>query len=518
MSADYDQQGVEQPDWHIDVDPGRARAEGDYDVIVIGAGMGGLACAALLSKWGYRTLVLEQHYLVGGYYSSFERSGFRFNAGAMEITGLWEGGPFDLFLRELGLKREDYFTTNSYHYRLGDWRIEPFESLEGLIEQLSRLFPGEVEAIDSFFADAQRAHDEWFLDGRLYGSPPPPELIAQVFGEERLREDMVRRGHYYDWLTKSWGQKLNDHFSGDGVRTLLDFLVNHLPLEPGRTPAEAVLRDIAFLRYGSFYPKSGAQKLSDALRDAIRSRGGEVLLRRRAEEIVTREGSVIGVRAGDKLFQSPIVVSNSCIKNTVLDLLDPAAVQGSYVSAVQGIEMQESYAMVFLGADLDLGGYPTMMRVLDAEHDEFFMVNINSNADPTYAPEGQASITVIGPARYEDYPPRGTPEYPRRKEAMAARLIQQAEGLIPGLAQHIAVQDAATPRTLERYTLAPKGSGEGIFWSTEVARPWFKTPVEGLYLAGSSTHPGAGVELALMSGVICANDIDGWRGSGRWGG
>ena len=101
---------------------------------------------------------------------------------------------------------------------------------------------------------------------------------------------------------------------------------------------------------------------------------------------------------------------------------------------------------------------------------------------------------------------------------MAARLIQQAEGLIPGLAQHIAVQDAATPRTLERYTLAPKGSGEGIFWSTEVARPWFKTPVEGLYLAGSSTHPGAGVELALMSGVICANDIDGWRGSGRWGG
>ena len=96
---------------------------------------------------------------------------------------------------------------------------------------------------------------------------------------------------------------------------------------------------------------------------------------------------------------------------------------------------------------------------------------------------------------------------------MAARLIQQAEGVIPGLAQHIVVQDAATPRTLE-----PKGSGEGIFWSTEVARPWFKTPVEGLYLAGSSTYPGAGVELALMSGIICANDIDGWRGSQRWGG
>jgi all-trans-retinol 13,14-reductase len=506
------------PDWQIDARPGRATTEGDYDVIVIGSGMGGLACAAMLSKWGYRTLVLEHHSLVGGFYSSFSRSGFRFNVGAMEITGLWDGGPFDLFLKELGLPKEDYFSTNSYNYRLGEWRIEPFDDIGDLTAQLSSQFLGEADGITSFFADAQRAHEEWFLDGRLYGCPPPPQLIAQIFGEERLREDMARRKHYYDWHGKSWGQKLDEHFRGDGIKALLNFLVNHLQVDPYITPAEVALRSYAFLRYGSHYPKGGAQMLSDTLRDASQDKGGKVLLRHRAEEILAEGGRVTGVRAGAEAFRSDVVVSDSCVKNTILDLVDPTELPPGYLSAVEEIEMQEAYFQVFLGVDMDLRDYPTMTQVLDPESDEFFMVAINSNADPSYAPVGQASISIFGWADYDDFPPRGTPDYQLKKDERAAHMVAQAGRVIPGLADNIVVQDAATPRTLERYTLTPRGSGEGIRWSSEVPLPWFKTPVEGLYLVGSSTYPGAGLELALMSGIICANDIDGWRVNGRWGG
>ena len=95
----FDSTGFEISDWQVDVDPTRELAENEFDVIVIGSGIGGLACAALLSKRGYRTLVLEHHSLVGGYYGSFNRSGFLFNTGAMEITGLWEGGCGDGHLR-----------------------------------------------------------------------------------------------------------------------------------------------------------------------------------------------------------------------------------------------------------------------------------------------------------------------------------------------------------------------------------------------------------------------------------
>lgn len=511
MSVDLAQTVPEELNWQVQVTTGHDHGDGEYDVIVIGAGMGGLACAAMLSKWGYRTLVLEHHYLVGGYYSSFSRSDFRFNVGAMEITGLWDGGPFDLFLKELGLKVEDYFATNSYNYRLGEWRIEPFDGLAGLTEQLSSMFPGEADGITSFFADAQRAHEEWFLDGKQFGCPPPPALIARTLGEERFQEDMARRSHYYDWHGKSWGQKLDEHFHGDGIKVLLDFLLNHLQVDPYITPAEVALRTYAFLPHGSFYPKGGAQKLSDAVRDAIQYQGGDVLLGRRADKVLTEGGRVTGVRAGDEVFRSDVVVSNSCVRNTILDLVDPTSLPPDYLSSVAEIEMQEAYFLVFLGVDMNLRDYPTMTQVLDLENDDFFMVAINSNADPSYAPVGQASISIFSWAGYDDFPPRGTPDYQLKKDERAAHMVAQASTVIPGLADKIVVQDAATPRTLERYTLTPRGSGEGIRWSTEAPLPWFKTPVEGLYLVGSSTYPGAGLELALMSGIICANDIDGWQ-------
>jgi all-trans-retinol 13,14-reductase len=90
-------------------------------------------------------------------------------------------------------------------------------------------------------------------------------------------------------------------------------------------------------------------------------------------------------------------------------------------------------------------------------------------------------------------------------------LIKMAEKLIPGLSRHIIVQDAATPKTIERYTLMPEGSLEGLEETIENQKPCFKTPLKGLYLAGSSTYPGGGIELVIMSGLICANDICRWK-------
>jgi all-trans-retinol 13,14-reductase len=76
-------------DWSIEVNPQKSKGENEYDVIIIGSGMGGLTCGALLSKRGYKVLVLEQHNQVGGYYTSFRRKGFIFNAGVIDVSGLW---------------------------------------------------------------------------------------------------------------------------------------------------------------------------------------------------------------------------------------------------------------------------------------------------------------------------------------------------------------------------------------------------------------------------------------------
>lgn len=79
------------------------------------------------------------------------------------------------------------------------------------------------------------------------------------------------------------------------------------------------------------------------------------------------------------------------------------------------------------------------------------------------------------------------------------------------LSKHIIVQDAATPKTFERYTLMPEGAIHDFDQSIDTKRPYFKTPIRGLYLTSASTFPGGGIEAVVISGMICANDICNWE-------
>lgn len=507
----YTNKDFEKYDWRVEVSPERDKAKNEFDVIIIGSGIGGLSCAAMLSKWGYRTLVLEHDSLVGGYCRSFERDGFVFGIGGTEMTGLWEDGPVNIFLKELGLKKEDFFVLNSYTYKLGEIETKPYGGVQDILDQLSTLFTDEVENLVAFFDDAQKAYDEWYRDTKVYGTTLPPELIVKVVGENGFREQLKNKPHYYDWSVKSWKQKLDEFFVSEDLKELLDFWLNYTSIEPERTPPEVPLRSFGDFRNGNFHPKGGLQKLADTIKEFIENHGGRVLLDHKVSKILMDKDQVTGVIAEGKIFRSAVVASNADIKSTLLNLVDPSSLDDDFVASIEALKIKRAYFMAYLGVDMDLSEYPTTIRVLDEDEDQFFALSIHSNADPSLAPEGKASISIRTPTQYDEFPHREAKDYLEKKKAYAARLIKMAEKVIPNLSQRIILQDAATPKTFERYTLATEGSGEGFFWSTEIERPCFKTPIEGLYLVGSSTYPGAGVELSLMSGVICANDINGWK-------
>jgi len=156
---------------------------------------------------------------------------------------------------------------------------------------------------------------------------------------------------------------------------------------------------------------------------------------------------------------------------------------------------------------MNLSAYPTIIVNLD----DGYHVTINSNADPNLAPIGKASITILTAANYYEFPERGTEKYLQKKEEYIKLLIKKVENIIPNLSKHIVVYDAATPRTFKRYTLMPEGAIYAFDQSIETRRPYFKTPVRGLYLVGASTFPGGGIEAVIISGIICANDICNWK-------
>ena len=494
-------------DWSVEVNPQKPKEENEFDVIIVGSGIGGLTCGALLSKRGYKVLVLEQHYQVGGYCSSFQRKGFVFNTGVEDVSGLWERGPVAYLLKELGLKKEDLFVRNTTKYIFKERGIEA-QSLNEFIRLLSSMFPDEGENIQAFFDDAKKAYDECYREAQVYGTPLPPWLIVKVFGERKLLNYPKEHPHFYDWLNKSFKQKLDEFFKNEDLKILLCALLAYTGTKPEKTPGLSGLTAcVSYYLYGGYFTRGGAQKFAKVLKEVIKNHGGTVLVKHRVDKILIKVGKVEGVKVGNKIFKSSIVVANANAKITFLELVGEENLDKKFIEYIKGLKMSPSSFMVFLGVDMDLSNYPTLIKNLDEGYEILF----NSNADPSLAPKGKGGITLITFADYYDFPERGTEEYLKKKKESAEMLIQKAEKVIPDLSKHIIVQDAATPKTLERYTSMPEGAIYSFDQLIGVKRPYFKTPIKGLYLAGASTFPGGGIEAVVMSGMICANDICNWE-------
>ncbi len=498
-------------DWRAKTNLSKVKDEDEYDVIIVGSGIGGLTCGAVLSKRGYKVLVLEQHYQVGGYCSSFKRKGFTFNTGVENVSGLWKKGPITYLLQELGLKKEDLFVKNRMRYIFKDREINA-GNLEEFIAELSEMFPDEKENINIFFKEAKLAYEECYKEADVYGTPLPAELIAKAFGEKKLSDYPKEHPHFYNWMSKTYKQKLDEYFKDEDLKILLCALIGYLGTEPEKTPAGSALTAcVAYYLHGGHFTRGGAQKFADSLKESIEEHGGKVLIKQRVEKILVEKGRVKGVKAGDKIFISPVVVSNANAKVTFLELLEENSLDKRFIDSIKGLKMSPSCVMLSLGVDMDVSGYPTLIDNLDEKYNIVF----NSNADSSLAPPSKASITILAGADYQDFPERGTEEYLQKKKDLTEKLIQKAEKVIPNLSKHIIVKDLATPKTFERYTLIPEGAIYAFDQSIETKRPYFKTPVEGLYLVGASTFPGGGIEAVVISGLICANDIHGWTARGH---
>jgi len=494
-------------DWKVEVNLKRPKAEDEYDVIIIGSGIGGLVCGSLLSKKGYKVLVLEQHYQVGGYCSSFNRSGFVFNTGVEDVSGLWERGPLTYLLKELGLRKEELFVRNTSEYIFKGRRIKA-KSLEEFIGTLSEMFPDEEENIKAFFNEAKKAYEECYMETEVYGVPLPAELIVKVFGEKKLLNYPREHPHLYNWMNKNFKEKLDEYFKNEDLKEFLCALLGYIGTKPDKTPANSALTAcISYYIHGGYFPKGGAQKFANSLKDYILNHGGKVLVNHKVNRILVENGRVVGVMVRDKVFKAPIVVANVNAKTTFLELIEKSHLKEEFIEYIKGLKMSPSCFMVFLGIDMDLSSYPTLIKNID----ENCEIVINSNADPSLAPKGKASITILTLANYQDFPERGTDEYIRKKQEYSEALIRKAEKVIPNLSKHVIVKDAATPKTFERYTSMPQGAIYSFDQSTGVKRPYFKTPIKGLYLANASTFPGGGIEAVTISGIICAHDICNWK-------
>jgi len=500
----FEEEFARYPDWKVE---GR-------EVVVVGAGIGGLTCAALLAKNGYKVTVLEQHYVVGGYCTSFRRRGFVFDGGVESISGLWERGPVRLLLKELGVNWRGLFVRTREVYILDGEFVEVPEDVNEFVETLERTFPEEAGNIKAFFGEVERVLEEVYASTHLFGVPLPAPLIYKVMGPRELMGFPKKFPHMQAWMRVTYKEVLDRYFRDEKLKKLLSTLTAYVGTSPEKTPALSMAVMLGYYIYGGYYPKGGSQAYADILARIVAENGGEILLRHKVEKIVVENGEVKGVIANGKFFKAPIVVFAANAKQ-LLDLIED--LPEDFADQTRSLKPSVTAFMVYLGLDLDLSPYPPLVKDLD----QGIGLVINSNLDKSLAPEGCSALTIITllpPEMYDYFAVEG-PEYSERKRKFAEKLIRKAEKVIPDIKDHIVVIDAATPRTFEKYTLNYKGAIYAFDQSVDAPpRPYFKTPIKGLYLAGASTFPGAGIEAVTISGVIAARDIMGWKSPKKRGG
>jgi phytoene dehydrogenase-like protein len=305
---------------------------------------------------------------------------------------------------------------------------------------------------------------------------------------------------------------LDTYFTDARLKEILCTLTGYLSDVPKALRAFSMAPIFGYYFDGGYYPKGGSQSLADALVSAIRNNGGTVLLNNRVHRILVKDGAAYGIsvestpprRPRTEVYKAGIVISNADVKQTFLHLTEPGSLPADYLKRVQDIEPSTSAFMVFLSLDYDPRLAP--LTSYTPNSGPGIGIAIPSKLDSGLAAPGGSAMTILTliPNSEAKQWNREAPDYGSRKEKFMEQLIDTAAQLLPDLRSHILYKEAATPATFLRYT----SSYQGAIYGPKLGQTLpFKSPIRNLYLVGSGTFPGAGVEAVVISALIAANDI-----------
>jgi phytoene desaturase len=489
-----------------------------YDVIIIGGGMGGLTAGALLARRGLRVVLLEQGDRSGGYVTSFKRGPYTFDATGAFLGGCEEGGEFHKLLAQAGaLQHLRFLKVESAKNIYPDFSLDLHLSggFEEYIRGVKELFPEEQRGLEDYFALIKKIGKEI---NRFEGLTLWHTILFPFFFWHLIRYQRV-----------SLGQILDRYFQGDGIKRVLSTLPAHLP--PSRLSLffTAVLIT-KVLAQGVWYPHGGMGTVPQALETAFREAGGELRLKTEVERIELQNGAVQGIHTrGGEFFPAQRVVAAINIRRALTEML-PDEYRDRFFKMVNGLEYSLSTCLVYLGVEMDVDcsdlPYFTYISPGDVQveydrlsrgempDDPTMIITIPTIIDPSLAPPGHHIVRIMTPASYtfrNEWGWHDRERYLIIKEEMAQRLIRTVENrYLPGLSARIKVTEAATPRTLERYTANEGGATYGLAPTPGqfgIGRPANRTPLKGLYLAGHYTRPSHGIVGAALSGRFVADMI-----------
>ncbi len=490
------------------------------NVVVIGAGIGGLSCAVGLAARGARVTVLEQNPRVGGKLNIWDKDGFTFDTGPHVLTMRW---ALEEVFAQAGRRLDEFVpltplhTICRYHFPGGDTldaAADPYHAAEAI----ARFAPGEENGFRRFLDYARRVSDattEPFLKqdfgARVRGVPTRAQW-RQLAEFVALRPDRTLR------------QVVHSHFHDPRLRQIFELYALYSGSHPAR--ASGIFATVADVQWrgGTFYVPGGLYQIAEALRTAAEAQGVVFRTGARMTEVLVKGGRARGVALanGERLFTDAVVCNADCL--SALHALVPESARRRWTNArVERTEPSTSAFLLLLGIQ---GDYPQLAHhnsflaedgdaefaaIFDAKRpadDPTIGVACQSVSDPTRAPAGCSNLFVM------TNPPALNARFDWRTEAPAyrERVLSKLERMgLTSLRKRIRVEQMWTPLDLQERYGAWRGAIYGLSsngWRQAFLRPPNKSPdVRGLYFVGGSTHPGGGLPLCALSGTNVAKAI-----------
>lgn len=489
------------------------------NVVVIGAGIGGLTTAALLARSGYAVTVLEAHVYPGGCAGTFYHQGYRFDAGATLAGGFYPGGPMDVVAKAVGVPAwparpsadvmQVHFPDGETMTRFGDER-RWIERARVFGPEATHFFRWQESTADALWALALTA-PAW-----------PPQSLREAAGlvadgagwlGAHLRPGQVGT---LPGLAVDAFSAVSRHLRGASERLRL-FVDGQLLIAAQTTSAYAnALYGASALdlpRRGVVHFEGGIGALAHTLADAVERQGGRILYRQEVTGIRTEAGRPVAVVTGKGLeVDADTVIANLPPWN-IAPLLGDAAPPRLRTLPPRPRDGWGAFT-VYAGVDESvLASTPSLhhqilvKRPLGEGNSVF--ASISPGWDAGRAPAGQRALTLSTHtelASWWELFEKDRAAYEKRKEALAAEMLATAERTLPGLRAGIKLCKPGTPVTFQRFTRRRWG-WVGGFPQTSLFRAWPPRLMDGVWMVGDSIFPGQSTAAVALGGMRVARGI-----------
>ena len=493
------------------------------EIVIIGSGIGGLCCGAMLAKYGYDVIVCESHSIAGGAAHGFTRDGFKFDSGPSLYSGLSYSPSTNPLRQVLDVLEEDiaWKTYDGWGCWLPEGNFDAAVGVDDFYHLLLKLRGKEAARQWRKLQQVMKPLGEAAI------AIPPAAFRYDLGAAITLTPfafSMVQYLFHAVKLTGSFGQIMDEVVSDRFIRNWLDllcFLLSGLPAQ-GTSAAEMGFMFAEWYRPNVVldYPVGGSEAIVDALRRGLHKYGGKLLLSSHVDEILVQDKRVLGVklRGGKQILASTAVVSNASAWDT-LKLIPHRALPPEYARRVEKTPPCDSFVHLHLGIDgtnidPNLSCHHIVVNDWDkgvTAEQNVIAVSIPSLLDPSLAPAGKHVIHAYTPAT-EPYAlwkglERRSEAYQKLKQERSQVMWQALERIIPDIRQRCEVTLVGTPLTHERFLRRYQGSYGPAWPAGEAMFPNSTTPLTGLYCCGDSTFPGIGVPAVAASGMITANTL-----------